>query len=51
MKKYFSLILVGLVVVLAVMLAGVLAYIKNQPAEKRAMQPLVEIKPMEPDSA
>jgi len=51
MKKYFSLILAGLVIVLAVTLVGVLAYVKNQPAEKRAMQPLVEIKPMEPDSS
>ena len=51
MKKYTNLILAGLVVVLAVVLVGVLTYVKNQPAEKRAVQPLVEIAPMEPDSA
>jgi len=51
MKKYTNLILAGLVVVLAVVLVGVLTYVKNQPAEKRAVQPLVEIAPMEPDSS
>ena len=50
MKKYSTLILAGLVIVLAVALIGVLAYVKNQPAQKRAVQPLVEIAPMEPDS-
>jgi nitrite reductase (cytochrome c-552) len=50
MKNYTNLILAGLVIVLAVALVGVLAYVKNQPAETRSVQPLVEIKPMEPDS-
>ncbi|MBK9210377.1 MAG: hypothetical protein IPL71_19650 [Anaerolineales bacterium] len=50
MKNYTNLILTGLVIVLAAVLVGVLTYVKNQPAEERAVQPLVEIAPMEPDS-
>lgn len=51
MKNYTTLILAGLVVVLAAVLIGVMVYIQNQPAEVRAVQPLVEIAAMEPDSA
>ena len=51
MKNYTTLILSGLVVVLAAVLIGVMVYIQNQPAEVRAIQPLVEIAEMEPDSA
>jgi nitrite reductase (cytochrome c-552) len=51
MKNYTTLILAGLVIVLAAVLIGVMVYIQNQPAEVRAVQPLVEIAPMEPDSA
>ena len=51
MKNSTNLILAGLVVVLAVVLIGVMVYIQNQPAEVRAVQPLVEIAAMEPDSA
>ncbi len=51
MKNYTNLILAGIVVVLAVALVGTLAYIKNQPPERRSTQPLVEIAPMEPDSS
>ena len=51
MKNYTNLILAGLVLVLAVALVGVVTYVKNQPAEERTVQPLVEIAPMEPDSA
>ncbi|HNJ14162.1 MAG TPA: ammonia-forming cytochrome c nitrite reductase subunit c552, partial [Anaerolineales bacterium] len=51
MKNYTNLILAGLVIVLAAALVGVLTYVKNQPAEERAVQPLVEIAPMEPDSS
>lgn len=51
MKNYTTLILAGLVVVLAAVLIGVMVYIQNQPAEVRAVQPLVEIADMEPDSA
>src|SRR5512141_468916 len=50
MKKYMTLILVGIVVVLSVVLVGVLTFMKNQPPQGRAFQPLVEIKAMEPDS-
>ncbi len=51
MKRYMTLILVGIIVVLAVALIGVLTFVKNQPPEQRAVAPVVEIKPMEPDSA
>lgn len=51
MKNYTTLILAGLVIVLAAALFGVLTYIKNQPAEVRTFEPLVEIAAMEPDSS
>ena len=51
MKKYMTLILVGIIVVLAAVLVGVLTFMKNQPAQQRAFQPLVEIKALEPDSS
>jgi nitrite reductase (cytochrome c-552) len=51
MKKYTTLILAGIVVLLAAVLVGVLVFVKNQPPQQRAFQPLVEIKPMEPDSS
>ena len=44
-------ILSGIIVILAVALAGTLLYIKNQPAPERGIPPLVEIAPMEPDSS
>ena len=51
MKKYMTLILVGTILVLAVVLVGVLMFMRNQPPQQRAFQPLVEIQPMEPDSS
>ena len=52
MKKYAILILVGIVIVLAAVLAGVLLYLKNQPPQERAViQPLVSVEPLEPDSS
>ncbi len=51
MKKYMTLILVGIIVLLAAVLVGVLVFMKNQPPQQRAFEPLVEIKPMEPDSS
>lgn len=50
MKKYMTLILVGTIVVLSAVLVGVLTFMRNQPPQERAFQPLVEIKAMEPDS-
>lgn len=50
-KNYANLILVSLVVLLAVALAGVVVYAKNQTSTERAAQPLVEIAAMEPDSS
>ena len=51
MKNYTTLILAGLVIVLAAALVGVLTYVRNQPAEVRTVEPLVKITPMEPDSS
>ena len=50
MKKYTTVILAGIIVVLAAVLVGVLTFMKNQPPQERAFQPLVEIKAMEPNS-
>ena len=50
MKKYTTFILVGIIILLAATLTGVLVFMKNQPVEERSFQPLVEIAPMEPDS-
>jgi nitrite reductase (cytochrome c-552) len=51
MKKSMTLILTGIIVVLAAILVGVLTFMKNQPPQQRAFQPVVETKPMEPDSS
>lgn len=51
MKQYLNWILSGLVLILAAVLIGVLAYVRNQPPQPRGFQPLTEIAPMEPDSA
>jgi nitrite reductase (cytochrome c-552) len=51
MKRYTTLLLVGIIVVLATVLTGVLVFMKNQPAQPRAVAPIVEIAPMEPDSS
>ncbi|MBE0669371.1 MAG: ammonia-forming cytochrome c nitrite reductase subunit c552 [Anaerolineales bacterium] len=51
MKNYTTLILAGLVIILAAALIGVLTYVKNQPAQVRTVEPLVTIAAMEPDSA
>ena len=51
MKKYTTIILAGLVIVLAAVLMGALTYIRNQTTEVRAVVPLVKITPMEPDSS
>jgi nitrite reductase (cytochrome c-552) len=50
MKKYMTLILVGIIVVLSAVLVGTLTFMRNQPPQERAFEPLVEIQPMEPDS-
>ena len=51
MQKYSTILLVGIIVVLAAVLAGVLIFMKNQPPQERSFQPIVEIAPLEPDSA
>ena len=51
MKKYLSLILVGIILVLAAVLAGVLFFMKNHPLEQRAVvQPVSTVAALEPDS-
>ncbi len=52
MKKYAILIiLLGIIVVLGASLAGVLIFLKNQPPQERAFQPVVTVQPLEPDSS
>ena len=51
MKKYTHLILIGIILILAAVLTGTLVFLKNQPPQVRAIPPIVEIKPMEPDSS
>jgi len=51
MKRYTTFILVSIIVLLAATLVGVLTFMKNQPPQERAIEPLVEIAAMEPDSA
>ncbi len=46
-----TMILSGVIVLLAAALAGVLIFLKNQPPQQRGVAPVVEIAPMEPDSA
>ncbi len=50
MKKYTTFILVGIIILLAAVLTGVLVFMKNQPVQTRSFVPLVELAPMEPDS-
>ena len=52
MKKYATtIILVGIIIVLAAVLSGVLIYLKNQPLQQRAFQPVTTVKALEPDSS
>ena len=50
MKRYATLILAGLVVLLAVVLIGVLVFLKSRPVEQRAFATIVPISAMEADS-
>jgi nitrite reductase (cytochrome c-552) len=43
-------ILIGIIVVLAAVIIGILLYLNSQPDATRGIEPLVEIEPMEPDS-
>jgi len=52
MKKYATiLILSGIIIVLAALLAGVLIYLKNQPPQQRAFEPVTTVKPLEANSS
>ena len=46
MKKYTVMILSGIIVLLAVVLVGVLTFMKNQPPQARAIQTIVPIPQM-----
>ncbi len=50
-KKSTTLILVGIIIVLAIALIGVLLYTGNQESTARGIEPLVQIAAMEPDSS
>ncbi len=53
MKKIpANIILIGIIILLAVALSGVLIFMKNQPAQERAViQPISTIQPLEADSS
>ncbi len=51
MKKYSTLILVGIIVVLAAALTGTIIFMTNQPPQQRSFTPLTEIAAMEPDAS
>jgi nitrite reductase (cytochrome c-552) len=51
MNRSTTLILAGIIVVLAVALVGTLVFMKNQPPRERSFEPLVEITALEPDSS
>lgn len=52
MKKYIPLVLLGIILILAALLVGVLFFMKNHPPQSRAVvQPLVTVEPLEPDSS
>ncbi len=51
-KSPVTIILVGIIVILAAVLTGVLIFMKNQPAEERAVIPaVITVKPLEADSS
>jgi nitrite reductase (cytochrome c-552) len=51
-KNSILIILVGIIIVLAVVLTGILIFLKNQPPEQRAViQPVVTVLPLEADSS
>ena len=51
MKKYTTIILSAVIVILAAILVGILIFLKNQPVQLRATEPTVKVNAFEPDSA
>lgn len=51
MKKYTTIILSGVIFILAAVLVGILVFLKNQPVQNRATEPLIQINANEPDSS
>lgn len=49
-QKLPTILMSSMIVILAGILVGVLIFMKNQPAPKRGVEPLIEIAAMEPDS-
>ncbi len=51
-KNPVTIILIGIIIILAAVLTGVLIFMKNQPAEERAVIPaVITVKPLEADSS
>jgi nitrite reductase (cytochrome c-552) len=51
MKKYTTVILAGIIVLLSAVLFGLLVFMKNQPPQERTIQTIIPIAQMEPDSS
>ncbi len=52
MKKHLTtIILVAVIIILAAILVGILVFLKNQPIQNRATEPLQTIPALEPDSS
>lgn len=51
MKKYVTIILSAIILILAAVIVGILIFLKNQPVQNRATEPLVQIQPNESDSS
>ncbi len=52
MKKLaIPILMTGIIVVLGALLVWVLLFLKNQPPQARTFEPVVSVKPLEPDSA
>ncbi|HEX7621293.1 MAG TPA: ammonia-forming cytochrome c nitrite reductase subunit c552, partial [Anaerolineales bacterium] len=51
-KNILTFIMVGIIIVLAAVLTGVLIFLKNQPPQARAViPPVITVQPLEPDSS
>ena len=51
MRKFAPLILLGIILVLAVILAGLLLFLKNQPPQQRVVVPIATVQSLEADSS
>jgi nitrite reductase (cytochrome c-552) len=51
MKKYTTIILSAVIIILAAILVGILIFLKNQPVQVRATEPIVKVNAFEPVSS